>query len=237
MAGSWGAGSVGLQLLRGPAFSFLFKKRRAELFHAARGGCGLPTMVRGYLLALLLALRGSPGHAGEYCHGWAGGTQRWHHGFQCPERYDSPEAALCCGTCTLRYCCSAREARLDQGRCPGDQQQPSPRPPLPGKLPFLLQTGGKIRCAVLFASPGASLPWWHPKLFSSSDLQGYPQLGSRCWAQGSWKHCSPSAWRPVQGFLCRVCLACMGQSQSLTCTGKTQQLGALLKVFFCWSYS
>nr|XP_013054464.2 protein shisa-1-like [Anser cygnoides] len=97
-------------------------------------------MVRGYLLALLLALRGSPGQAGEYCHGWAGSPQGWHHGFQCPEHYDSPEAALCCGTCTLRYCCSAREARLDQGRCPGDQQQPSPRPPVPVPvyLPFLL---------------------------------------------------------------------------------------------------
>lgn len=172
------------------------------MVQAARGGCGLPTMVRGYLLALLLALRGSPGHAGEYCHGWAGSPQGWHHGFQCPEHYDSPEAALCCGTCTLRYCCSAREARLDQGRCPGDQQRPSPRPPVPGKSPCPLQTGGQIRCAVLFASPVASLPWWHQNHFSSSDLQGYPQLGTcRCWALGSWKHCGRSAWRPVQGSL------------------------------------
>ncbi|NWV00878.1 SHSA1 protein, partial [Upupa epops] len=89
---------------------------------------------------LLLTLLWSPGQAGEFCHGWAGSLQRWHRGFQCPERYDGPEAIFCCGTCTLRYCCSAREARLDQGRCPGDHQQPSARPPapVPVYLPFLL---------------------------------------------------------------------------------------------------
>ncbi|KAM6323075.1 protein shisa-1-like [Podargus strigoides] len=99
-------------------------------------------MARGVLcaLVLLLALQGSPGQAGEYCHGWAGSLQRWHRGFQCPERYDGPEATLCCGTCSLRYCCSSREARLDQGQCPGDHQQPSARPPVPVPvyLPFLL---------------------------------------------------------------------------------------------------
>ncbi|XP_014811463.1 PREDICTED: protein shisa-1-like [Calidris pugnax] len=99
-------------------------------------------MARGFLcaLVLLVALPPVPGQAGEYCHGWAGGLQRWHRGFQCPERYDGPEATLCCGTCSLRYCCSSREARLDQGRCPGDYQQPSPRPPVPVPvyLPFLL---------------------------------------------------------------------------------------------------
>ncbi|NXI41155.1 SHSA1 protein, partial [Galbula dea] len=91
-------------------------------------------------LLVLLALPWSAGQAGEYCHGWAGSLQRWHRGFQCPERYDGPEATFCCGTCSLRYCCSSREARLDQGRCPGDQQQPSPRPPVPVPvyLPFLL---------------------------------------------------------------------------------------------------
>ncbi|PKK26847.1 protein shisa-1-like [Columba livia] len=62
-------------------------------------------------LVLLLAVPGSAGQAGEFCHGWAGSPQRWHRGFQCPERYDGPEATLCCGTCSLRYCCSSREAR------------------------------------------------------------------------------------------------------------------------------
>ncbi|XP_005144775.2 protein shisa-1-like [Melopsittacus undulatus] len=97
-------------------------------------------MVRGALCALLLALRCSSGRAGEFCHGWAGSPQRWHRGFQCPERYDGPEATLCCGTCSLRYCCSSREARLEQARCPGEHPQPSPRPPVPVPvyLPFLL---------------------------------------------------------------------------------------------------
>ncbi|NWX15406.1 SHSA1 protein, partial [Aegotheles bennettii] len=99
-------------------------------------------MTRGALcaLALALALCWSLGWAGEYCHGWASSSQRSHRGFQCPERYDGPTATLCCGTCSLRYCCSAQEARLDQGRCPGDHQQPSPRPPVPVPvyMPFLL---------------------------------------------------------------------------------------------------
>lgn len=98
-------------------------------------------MARGLLCVLLLTLRGDLGRAAEYCHGWAGGTQRWHRGFQCPERYDGPEATLCCGTCSLRYCCSAPEARLDQSLCPGEQQ-PSPRPPAPGKQLCFWQEGG-----------------------------------------------------------------------------------------------
>nr|XP_025955327.1 protein shisa-1-like [Dromaius novaehollandiae] len=94
-------------------------------------------MAGGLLVVLLLALRGSPGRAGEYCHGGAGSPQR---GFQCPERHDGPEAALCCGSCRLRYCCASRAARLDQGLCPGTPPQPGPRPPapVPVYLPFLL---------------------------------------------------------------------------------------------------
>ncbi|XP_028939954.1 protein shisa-1-like, partial [Antrostomus carolinensis] len=107
-------------------------------------------MARGALCALLLllALRCGPGWAGEFCHGWAASPQRWHRGFQCPERYDVPEATLCCGTCSLRYCCSSREARLDQGRCPGNEEQNVPMNeqlanvtlpfPVPVYLPFLL---------------------------------------------------------------------------------------------------
>lgn len=106
-----------------------------------RAGPELPTMARGLLCVLLLTLRGDLGRAAEYCHGWAGGTQRWHRGFQCPERYDGPEATLCCGTCSLCYCCSAPEARLDQSLCPGEQQ-PSPRPPAPGKQLCFWQEGG-----------------------------------------------------------------------------------------------
>ncbi|NWU06642.1 SHSA1 protein, partial [Cephalopterus ornatus] len=96
-------------------------------------------MARELHCALLLALGCAPGRAGEYCHGWSGGAQRWHRGFQCPERSDGPLATLCCGSCSLRYCCSAPESRLDQGRCPGEPL-PSPRTPVPVPvyLPFLL---------------------------------------------------------------------------------------------------
>ncbi|NWR38718.1 SHSA1 protein, partial [Tachuris rubrigastra] len=96
-------------------------------------------MARGVLCALLLALGCAPGRPGEYCHGWPGSAQRWHRGFQCPERSDGPSATLCCGSCSLRYCCSAPESRLDQGGCPGEPL-PSPRTPVPVPvyLPFLL---------------------------------------------------------------------------------------------------
>ncbi|XP_019376619.1 PREDICTED: protein shisa-1-like [Gavialis gangeticus] len=98
-------------------------------------------MERGLLcvLVLLLKLWDASGQDGEYCHGWVDSSQLWHKGFQCPERYDIPEATLCCGTCSLRYCCSSREARLDQGLCPNDHEQSSSMPPsVPMYLPFLL---------------------------------------------------------------------------------------------------
>ncbi|KAG5284461.1 hypothetical protein AALO_G00026970 [Alosa alosa] len=58
--------------------------------------------------------------AGEYCHGWSDSYNTWHRGFQCPEQYDGEEARYCCGTCTLRYCCTSVEARLDQSTCDPD---------------------------------------------------------------------------------------------------------------------
>ncbi|XP_048461355.1 shisa family member 2a [Rhincodon typus] len=58
--------------------------------------------------------------SGEYCHGWSDSNGSWHSGFQCPERYDNREATLCCGSCGLRYCCSLRDNRLDQGVCSND---------------------------------------------------------------------------------------------------------------------
>ncbi|XP_067405826.1 protein shisa-1-like [Emydura macquarii macquarii] len=87
----------------------------------------------------LCVLEDTSGQDEEHCHGWADSSQLWHRGFQCPELYDSPEATLCCGTCNLRYCCSTREAQLDQGLCPSDHHQTSPKPPsVPMYLPFLL---------------------------------------------------------------------------------------------------
>ncbi|XP_066570683.1 shisa family member 2a [Amia ocellicauda] len=84
--------------------------------------------------------------AGEYCHGWADGYNVWHQGFQCPERHDGPAARYCCGTCALRYCCTALEARLDQGSCDNDNffefetdGPASQKPPrVPTYLPFLI---------------------------------------------------------------------------------------------------
>uniref|UniRef100_A0A8C5PP17 Shisa N-terminal domain-containing protein n=1 Tax=Leptobrachium leishanense TaxID=445787 RepID=A0A8C5PP17_9ANUR len=73
------------------------------------------------VLALLLAAS-CAAQQGEYCHGWADGHGSWHPGFHCPEkRYDPQEATFCCGSCALRYCCTAREARLDQGLCPSEE--------------------------------------------------------------------------------------------------------------------
>ncbi|XP_030625913.1 protein shisa-2 [Chanos chanos] len=60
--------------------------------------------------------------SGEYCHGFHDSQGAWRDGFQCPERFDSAEAIICCGKCELRYCCSSTEARLDQGTCDNDKQ-------------------------------------------------------------------------------------------------------------------
>ncbi|XP_059819282.1 protein shisa-2 [Hypanus sabinus] len=76
------------------------------------------------LLLVLGAFVSAPAPAsasGEYCHGWLDTQGSWHDGFQCPERFDSNSATICCGSCSLRYCCSSTEARLDQGHCSNDQ--------------------------------------------------------------------------------------------------------------------
>ncbi|KAJ8269463.1 hypothetical protein COCON_G00120700 [Conger conger] len=59
---------------------------------------------------------------GEYCHGWLDGSGNYHDGFQCPEDFDTMDATVCCGTCALRYCCAAVDARLDQGSCTNDRE-------------------------------------------------------------------------------------------------------------------
>ncbi|XP_051514768.1 protein shisa-3 homolog [Myxocyprinus asiaticus] len=60
---------------------------------------------------------------GEYCHGWLDTSGNYHEGFQCPEDFDTMDATVCCGTCSLRYCCAASDARLDQGTCTNDRQE------------------------------------------------------------------------------------------------------------------
>lgn len=81
----------------------------------------------GALLALCLLLgwlRGGPADAqqsGEYCHGWVDVQGNYHEGFQCPEDFDTLDATICCGSCALRYCCAAADARLEQGGCTNDR--------------------------------------------------------------------------------------------------------------------
>ncbi|TDH07416.1 hypothetical protein EPR50_G00105750 [Perca flavescens] len=59
---------------------------------------------------------------GEYCHGWLDANGNYHDGFQCPEDFDTMDATVCCGSCSLRYCCAAADARLDQGSCTNDRE-------------------------------------------------------------------------------------------------------------------
>ncbi|KAG7461621.1 hypothetical protein MATL_G00193090 [Megalops atlanticus] len=59
---------------------------------------------------------------GEYCHGWLDSNGNYHEGFQCPEDFDTMDATVCCGSCSLRYCCAAADARLDQGSCTNDRE-------------------------------------------------------------------------------------------------------------------
>lgn len=80
----------------------------------------------GTLLALCLLgwLRWGPAGAqqsGEYCHGWVDVQGNYHEGFQCPEDFDTLDATICCGSCALRYCCAAADARLEQGGCTNDR--------------------------------------------------------------------------------------------------------------------
>lgn len=76
-----------------------------------------------HILALLLLLSVSVQRVlagGEYCHGWRDASGARHRGFRCPERYDGEGARYCCGSCSLRYCCAAPDARLDQSTCPAE---------------------------------------------------------------------------------------------------------------------
>lgn len=83
----------------------------------------------GALLALCLLLgwlcRGPAGaqQPGEYCHGWVDVQGNYHEGFQCPEDFDTLDATICCGSCALRYCCAAADARLEQGGCTNDRSE------------------------------------------------------------------------------------------------------------------
>ncbi|KAH0616228.1 hypothetical protein JD844_027195 [Phrynosoma platyrhinos] len=90
---------------------------------------------------------------GEYCHGWVGAGGRSSGGFLCPERFDGPDATICCGSCALRYCCAAPEARLEQGACTDPLRDhggggEEPQEPQPIYVPFLIV--GSIFIAFIF---------------------------------------------------------------------------------------
>ncbi|XP_007887358.1 protein shisa-3 homolog [Callorhinchus milii] len=82
----------------------------------------LPCLVLGFLVCEC----GVCWARGEYCHGWIDSAGKWHDGFQCPEDYDTVDATICCGSCALRYCCAAAEARLDQGVCTNHRDPQTP---------------------------------------------------------------------------------------------------------------
>uniref|UniRef100_A0A096LYK1 Shisa family member 3 n=1 Tax=Poecilia formosa TaxID=48698 RepID=A0A096LYK1_POEFO len=76
---------------------------------------------------------------GEYCHGWLDSNGNYHEGFQCPEDFDTTDATVCCGSCALRYCCAAADARLDQGVCTNDREVDNTEfAPQPIYVPFLM---------------------------------------------------------------------------------------------------
>ncbi|XP_053107349.1 protein shisa-3 homolog [Hemicordylus capensis] len=89
------------------------------------------------------------GSGGEYCHGWLDAHDRYYEGFPCPERFDTPDATICCGSCALRYCCAAADARLEQGGCTNDLEPEQPAPSAqPIYVPFLIV--GSIFIAFIF---------------------------------------------------------------------------------------
>ncbi|XP_046772888.1 protein shisa-3 homolog isoform X1 [Gallus gallus] len=96
-------------------------------------------LLRCLLLGLLGGGGGGQHGGGEYCHGWVDGQGGYHDGFQCPEGFDTAAATICCGSCALRYCCAAAEARLEQGGCTNHREPPEPAVSAqPIYVPFLI---------------------------------------------------------------------------------------------------
>ncbi|XP_075423319.1 protein shisa-3 homolog isoform X1 [Ascaphus truei] len=93
-----------------------------------------------YLMFGLFACSwGTAGAQGEYCHGWVDAAGNYQAGFQCPEDFDTLDAIICCGSCTLRYCCAASDARVDQGSCTNDRElQNTGVTAQPVYVPFLI---------------------------------------------------------------------------------------------------
>lgn len=156
----------------------------------------------GALLALCLLLgwpRWGPAAAqqsGEYCHGWVDVQGNYHEGFQCPEDFDTLDATICCGSCALRYCCAAADARLEQGGCTNDrgelehpgitarkccpQGQPQPA------RPQLLCARAGVRAGRRPGLPGAAQS-------GRSEVEGSGRSGWSRFRSGALFLCSPSS--------------------------------------------
>lgn len=164
----------------------------------------------GALLALWLLLgwlRWSPAGAqqsGEYCHGWVDVQGNYHEGFQCPEDFDTLDATICCGSCALRYCCAAADARLEQGSCTNDRgelehpgitaRKCGPRPPPGVCARWGGQVGASRRSGWSRFGSGALIPL-HSRFPPHAVSAGQPQeslqglhpeaLGETAGARGS----------------------------------------------------
>uniref|UniRef100_A0A8C5PGR0 Shisa family member 3 n=1 Tax=Leptobrachium leishanense TaxID=445787 RepID=A0A8C5PGR0_9ANUR len=96
-------------------------------------------MALGCCLLLALFTWDTARAQGEYCHGWLDAAGNYQAGFQCPEDFDTLDATICCGSCALRYCCAATDARLEQGSCTNDRELRHPDVTAqPIYVPFLI---------------------------------------------------------------------------------------------------
>ncbi|XP_030065669.1 protein shisa-1-like [Microcaecilia unicolor] len=176
----------------------------------------LPLLLGPCILGVLVSVSGKLFGSGEYCHGWTTGHQVWHEGFQCPERYDAPEATFCCGSCNLRYCCTSRETRLDQGLCYNENlmdlvatedHSSTKNATVPTYLPFLLVASvflafvvaGSLLglCCCRCQNPGGEMPQSGPLPVQGQLLEPQPAADTRAppclWSSSSNSAASDSA--------------------------------------------
>nr|XP_034967936.1 protein shisa-3 homolog [Zootoca vivipara] len=123
---------------------------RRRVLPLVLGCCCLAGRWGGVGVAQRLASAGAALGGGEYCHGWVDARGAYSAGFACPERFDAPDAAICCGSCALRYCCADAGARLEQGGCTNDplQAEQPTGSAQPVYVPFLIV--GSIFLAFVF---------------------------------------------------------------------------------------
>jgi hypothetical protein len=148
----------------------------------------------GALLALCLLagwLRWGPASAqqpGEYCHGWVDVQGNYHEGFQCPEDFDTLDATICCGSCALRYCCAAADARLEQGGCTNDRGELE-HPGITARKCGVGSTSSRVREGTQLGRELGNCGWSHFRsraLFLRSVAPRPSHAVSAGWPQGKW---------------------------------------------------